>query len=94
MHETLHAFLAAKGMEIKLQHEEIMTNYVTQMANSLKQLFPSLNNNGDDAKNLALGGLQNTNTFKNTIATDLHLSGSFEAAQEAYSIGSKGTRCN
>jgi hypothetical protein len=92
MHEAMHAYLMANGVPDFLQHEDIAKTYVTKMATSLQQMFPGINSS--DATNLALGGLQTTDTFKNTIANDLQLTGSFEATQMAYSIGSSGTRCN
>lgn len=92
MHESLHTYLDANNMLSEYQHEEMMVTYISQMANSLRQMFPSLSM--PDAQSLALGGLQATPTFKNTIANDLGLLGNFEATNLAYSIGSKGTRCN
>jgi len=69
-----------------------MVNYVTKMAASLQQMFPGLSL--VDAENLSLGGLQLSATFQNTIASDLGLTGSFEATNIAYSTGSRGLRCN
>ncbi|MEZ2336750.1 hypothetical protein AB6735_14000 [Mucilaginibacter sp. RCC_168] len=92
MHEALHAYMIAKNMPAIEQHEEMAINYVTKIASSLQQLFPGLTDS--DAKSLALGGLFQTNTFKDTIASDMGLLGSFDATQAAYSIGSLGNRCN
>lgn len=80
----------SKVISEELQHDRII-NYVTQMATSLQQIFPTLST--PDAKNLALGGLWMTDSFKNTIAADLSLQGSYDATQLAYSIGAAGTRC-
>jgi hypothetical protein len=91
MHEAVHAYLFANGTASNLQHETIAVDYVTKMAGALQQIFPTLSDS--DAKNLSLGGLESTTTFKNTIASDLGLSGSFDAIQAAYSVGGLGTRC-
>jgi hypothetical protein len=91
MHEALHAYLDANGMVDALQHEDMIINYVTKMAAALQQIFPHLG--VVDAKNLALGGLQLTTTFQNTIENDMGLSGTFAATNIAYSQGSLGTRC-
>lgn len=91
MHEALHAYLEASGTLDRLQHEDMMKTYVTTMAASLQQMFSGLSDT--DAKNLALGGLQISTAFQNTIATDLNLLGSFAATQLAYSVGSSGKRC-
>jgi len=92
MHESLHAYLDAKGISDQLQHEDIMVNYVTKMASSLQQMFPGLSST--DAKNLALGGLQTTDAFQNKIAKDLGLESTFVSTNLAYSVGASGTRCN
>jgi hypothetical protein len=92
MHESLHAYLDARGISDQLQHEDIMVNYVTKMASSLQQMFPGLTN--IDAKNLALGGLQGSPTFQSQIASDMGLDGTFVATNVAYSVGPSGTRCN
>jgi hypothetical protein len=92
MHEALHAYMIAKSIPPVEQHEDMAISYVTKMASSLQQIFPGLIDS--DAKNLALGGLFQTTTFQNTVANDMGLSGSFDAIQSAYSIGSTGTRCN
>jgi hypothetical protein len=91
MHESLHAYLESKGVDPKNQHENIIIDYVTKMAASLQQMFPGLED--ADAKNLSLGGLDQTTTFLYTVARDMQLSGDFAATQSAYSIGSLGTRC-
>jgi hypothetical protein len=92
IHESLHAYLTTINYLGALQHETIATTFVTQMALDLQQMFPELSD--ADAKNLALGGLEGTDTFKNTIATDMKLLGSYQATQLAYSTGSLGLRCN
>lgn len=92
MHESLHAYLTTINNLGALQHETIATTFVTQMALDLQQMFPGLSD--ADAKNLALGGLEATDTFKNTIAKDMKLLGSYQATQLAYSTGSLGLRCN
>lgn len=91
MHEALHAYLEAKGVDPKNQHENIIIDYVNKMSASLTTMFPGIPPN--DAKNLSLGGLDQTTTFLYTVAKDMGLSGSFAATQSAYSIGSLGTRC-
>ena len=55
-------------------------------------MFPDLSDR--DAENLSLGGLQISDAFKNTIATDMELLGTFDAVNSAYSIGPAGKRCN
>lgn len=92
MYEALHAYMIAKKIPPVEQHEDMAISYVTKMASSLQQLFPGLSD--ADAKNLSLGGLTQTTTFQNTIAKDMGLSGSFDATQSSYSIGSSGLRCN
>lgn len=92
MHEALHAYLTSIGTDISQQHESMIVSYVTQMAGALKQMFPTLSD--EDAKNLSLGGLQLSPTFINTIKNDMALSGTFDATNMSYAIGSKGTRCN
>jgi hypothetical protein len=95
MHEALHAYIVANGSANTtnvLQHETMMQNYVVTMATSLQQMFPGLSDS--DAKNLALGGLEDADMYKTSIETNLGLLGSFEAANLAYSIGSLGARCN
>ncbi|WP_162996455.1 hypothetical protein [Mucilaginibacter celer] len=91
MHEALHAYLQAKGVDPKNQHENIIIDYVTKMSASLMQMFPGLSSN--DAKNLSLGGLDQTTTFLYTVARDMKLSGDYAATQLAYSVGSLGSRC-
>ncbi|PWK75302.1 hypothetical protein LX99_03795 [Mucilaginibacter oryzae] len=91
MHEALHAYLEAKGVDPKNQHENIIIDYVNKMSASLKIMFPGLTLS--DAKNLSLGGLDQTTTFLYTVARDMKLSGDFAATQSAYSIGSLGKRC-
>ncbi len=73
------------------QHEEMMVTYVSQMANSLRKMFPLLSIS--DAQSLSIGGLQSTPTFKKNIATQLGILGNFDAVNLAYSQGAKGTRC-
>ena len=92
MHEALHAYLTYMGTSESQQHESMIVNYVTVMAASLQQMFPGLSSS--DAQNLALGGLQLTTTFQNTIENDMNLSGSFGATNIAYSVGPLGLRCN
>jgi hypothetical protein len=92
MHEALHAYLTSTGTLGKLQHEDMAKNYVIKMATSLQTMFTDLSDR--DAKNLSLGGLQISDAFKNTIATDMELLGTFDAVNSAYSIGPAGKRCN
>jgi len=97
MHEALHAFMLANNINPISQHN-IMVKYVGKMGASLQTMFGNASVPGglsdDDARNLALGGLSGTDSFKTSIATDLKLLGSFEAIQLAFSIGSRGKRCN
>ncbi|RFZ83128.1 hypothetical protein DYU05_13350 [Mucilaginibacter terrenus] len=92
MHEALHAYMFANSINLNVQHEDMAINYVTKMGAALQQMFPGLSS--QDAKNLSLGGLQLTTEFKNKIASDMGLLGSFEAINLAYAIGGSGTRCN
>jgi hypothetical protein len=91
MHEALHAYLEAKGVDPKNQHENIIIDYVNKMSASLTTMFPGIP--PMDAKNLSLGGLDQTTTFLYTVAKDMGLSGDYAAIQSAYSIGAAGTRC-
>lgn len=92
MHEALHAYMDSKGIVADEEHETMVINYVSQMASSLRTMFPNLSES--DAKNLSLGGLQLTNTFQTKIENDIQLSGNFTAINLAYSVGSLGTRCH
>lgn len=91
MHEALHAYLEAKGVDLKNQHENIIIDYVNKMSASLTTMFPGIL--PADAKNLSLGGLDQTITFLYTVAKDMGLSGDHTFTQTAYSIGAAGTRC-
>ncbi|AMP97250.1 hypothetical protein AY601_0283 [Pedobacter cryoconitis] len=68
-HEVLHAYLNAlygpdipgNPMLVPVQHEYIADNYVKMLTKDLMSIFPTLLES--DARNLAWGGLQNTNLF-------------------------------
>lgn len=68
MHEALHAYLEAEGVDPKNQHENIIIDYVNKMSASLTTMFPGIPTN--DAKNLSLGGLDQTTSFLYTVARD------------------------
>ncbi|QEM13998.1 hypothetical protein [Mucilaginibacter rubeus] len=92
MHEALHAYMDSQGIVADEQHESMIINYVSKMASSLRVMFPNLTE--VDAKNLSLGGLQLTDSFRTQIQNDMKLSGDFAAINSAYSVGSLGTRCH
>jgi len=92
MREALRAYLETKGVDPKNQHENIIIDYVNKMSASLTTMFPGIP--PADAKNLSLGGLDQTSTFLYTVAKDMGLSGDYYTfTQSAYSIGVAGTRC-
>ncbi|MBB5396354.1 hypothetical protein [Mucilaginibacter sp. AK015] len=92
IHESIHAYLTTIGTFGKLQHETIATVFANQMALDLRQMYPNLSES--DAKYLAWGGLTMTDDFQNNMASDAGILGSFEATQDAFSIGTAGTKCN
>ena len=58
LHEAIHVSLYEHGFPAGYQHDNILLNYVDQIANDLRSFFPNLSQS--DARGLALSGLRST----------------------------------
>lgn len=92
MHELLHALLTANGTawDELIQHNEIATEYQTQIRDALMDIFPGLSST--DANALAWSGLEDSNAFKSLdIKTQINI----ENIRDKYRAPTGlGTHCN
>ena len=59
LHESVHISLYEAGFPSGSQHDNMLNNYISELTNALREIFPNLSQS--DATLLALNGLSNTN---------------------------------
>lgn len=65
MHEICHAYLHANQINPAQQHQSILDNYTSAIANSLRVVFPNSSVNMDELSKLGIYALENSTTYEN-----------------------------
>lgn len=65
MHEICHAYLHANQINPAQQHQSILDNYTSAIANSLRVVFPNSSVNMNELSKLGIYALENSTTYEN-----------------------------